>query len=82
MNIWEAKYKALSAHITDDNLINNAEKLVRIACDISSTTVQPLGTVIYNMLGIIDRPKKITAKNLSTSKIEFEGEAKTLLTRY
>jgi hypothetical protein len=50
MNEWEARYKALAAGIEDDNLIANAEKLVRQAENYSVSSTMPFHVAFYSML--------------------------------
>jgi len=47
---WHAMYKALAAGISDEKYIINAEKLVKIALDLSSTSAEPFETIFYAML--------------------------------
>ena len=53
MNIWEAKYKALSAGISDKTLIDNAEKLVEASCRISAASMMAFDKVVYHMLSAV-----------------------------
>ncbi len=50
MNIWEAKYNILVTGIKDEKAIEAAEKLIKIAVDIATSTPFSLDVVVYNIL--------------------------------
>ena len=50
MNIWEAKYKALSAGIDDSEVIQNAVELTEQAIKVSVSCAEPFENIFYAML--------------------------------
>ena len=50
---WQMKYQALAAGITDQSMIENAEKLVESAIRLAGFTAQPVDEVFYFMLEAI-----------------------------
>jgi hypothetical protein len=61
MNEWEARYKALAAGITDEQLIANAEKIVSQALLLSQGSTLPFERVFNAMLHTVhvlrEKPK-------------------------
>jgi hypothetical protein len=61
MNEWEARYKALAAGITDEQLIANAEKLVSQSLLLSQGSILPFERVFNAMLHTVqvlrEKPK-------------------------
>ncbi len=53
MNVWEAKYKALLMGIDDQEYIDNAEKLVRIAHSLASATPYTFQETMYAMMDLV-----------------------------
>ena len=64
MNEWQAKYEALLMYIDDPELVDNAEKIVKLAYDISTTTALPMYQCWYYLietvrtLQVVDTNKK------------------------
>ena len=69
MNNWEAKYRVLAAGLNDTNRIECAEKILKMAMDISAKSCYSLETVVNNLIELsikFDRPP-ITADKLFKS---------------
>lgn len=58
MNEWEAKYRALLAGIEDQELIDNAEKLVEVAIKMSTSSILPFEAALYSLLQTISILRK------------------------
>lgn len=73
MNKWEAKYKALAAGITDKSYIDNAEKLVETAINLSATSRLSFSEVFCGMLHAVGLSEKDNC--LVKTEVEMAEEA-------
>lgn len=69
MNIWEAKYKALCMGIDDQEYIDNAEKLVRIAHSLASATPYTFQETMYAMMDLV-APQQMVGTLAKLDRIE------------
>jgi len=71
VNEWEAKYKALLMAIDNPEYIENAEKLVRVALNLSLALPLTFDEVFYSMRSIIGYEQAQENRHL----FEQKGEA-------
>ena len=67
MTEWEAKYNALLAGISDTSLIDNAEKLVDIAVNVSSSSVLPFDQIFWSLMWTIAGQRRMFGPALGES---------------
>jgi hypothetical protein len=61
MDEWQAKYEVLRMQISDPEIIDNAERLVKIANELSITTMIPLYECWYYLIETISTLSVIDA---------------------
>ncbi len=70
MDEWEVKYRALAAGITDPALIENAERLVTTAINLTTISRFTLREVFWTLLDAIQIQQPILQVSIAPYKID------------
>lgn len=76
VNEWEMRYKALAAGITDQRMIDNAERIVETAVRMAATMPASLEDVFYMVLQAIQVQQPSSAPGADWAALQGRGDAK------